>query len=279
MSEIDVSPVPDYLKLFRLDGKVFVVLGAGQGMGRQTAHALSQAGAKVFCVGRSLEATERVANEVNGIALLADATQRADMQRLFDQVAATSGRLDGIVDIIAMGRVDRLQDVSDDAWDWQYSNVLRHAVLALQIGAPLIAKSGGGSVTFVGSVAGILASNASIPYGTAKAALHHLARVAAVELGPSQVRVNVVAPGVTLTPRVVGYIKAGAMGNPDVLAAGQPLGRLTEPSDVAASILFLASDLARGVTGQVHVVDGGASVIAAPPLSATIGPSLPSGMK
>lgn len=279
MSEIDQAPVPQYLDQLRLDKKVFVVLGAGQGIGRQTAHALSQAGATVVCVGRGTKATEHVAKEIGGVSLIADATKRADMERLFGHVMERFGALHGIVDIIAMGRTDRLEDVSEEAWNWQYDNVLRHAVLALQIGAPLMAKSGGGSVIFVGSVAGILATNASIPYGTAKAALHHLTRVASVEFGPLQIRVNAVAPGVTLTPRVVGYLAAGALGDVENLVAAQPLGRMTEPRDVAASILFLASDLARGVTGQIHVVDGGASVIAAPPLSAKIGDNIPSGMK
>src|SRR4051812_22010597 len=98
MTQRDTSPVPAYG--IDLKTKVFVVLGAGQGIGRQSAHALSQAGAKVVCVGRGADMTEAVAAEVKGTAVVGDASKRADMERIFTQTLEIYGRLDGIVDII-----------------------------------------------------------------------------------------------------------------------------------------------------------------------------------
>src|SRR5687768_334380 len=98
MTQRDTSTVPTYDLGLRT--KVFVVLGAGQGIGRQTAHALSQVGAKVVCVGRGAEMTQAVSAEIDGMAVVGDASKRADMERIFAQTLETFGRLDGIVDII-----------------------------------------------------------------------------------------------------------------------------------------------------------------------------------
>src|SRR5256885_807232 len=101
--EFDETEVPDYGGLMGLDGRAFVVLGAGSGIGRQTTHALAQQGATVVCVGRREEPTRRVAAEVNGRAFVGDAQDRSAVERLFDEIEAEHGHLDGIVNIIATG--------------------------------------------------------------------------------------------------------------------------------------------------------------------------------
>src|SRR5262245_35029684 len=209
MTALNTSPVPDYRQLARLDGKGFVVIGAGQGIGRQAAHALRQAGAKVVCVGRSPEMTEAVAGEVGGFASLGDATKRADVERIFEEAAARLGGVHGVVDTLGMVRRKALLDFTDEDWEWQFDIVLRHAFLVTQIGGKAIARSGGGSITFVGSTAGLTWSTYHTAYGTAKAALHNMVRTAAVELGTLGVRINLVTPGVVRTPRVQAYIDAG----------------------------------------------------------------------
>jgi NAD(P)-dependent dehydrogenase (short-subunit alcohol dehydrogenase family) len=258
------QPAVQYADLMRLDGQTFVVLGAGQGIGRQSALALSQMGANVVCVGRRKEPTEAVAREVGGVAILADAQDRDDMERLFAEVMTRFGRLNGVVDVIAIGVQGGVLNMTDEDWYWQYDNVLRHAFLAMQLGAPHMKASGGGSFTFVSSVAGqVTWPGATIGYSSAKAALDHLTRVAAVELGPLGIRVNIVSPGLIKTPRW----RSQEAEWYERVAQSYPLRRIGEPSEIASVILFLASRLAANVTGQVVVADGGLSLQSPSPVS------------
>jgi NAD(P)-dependent dehydrogenase (short-subunit alcohol dehydrogenase family) len=131
--------------------------------------------------------------------------------------------------------------------------IFRHAFLAIQSAAPRLAARGGGSITLVGSRAGIKPAANQALYGSAKAALHHLMRVSAIEYGPAGIRVNVVAPGFVRTPRVSAALP------PEVwerIEQSNPLRRAAEPQDVADAILYLSSDLARYVTGNVLSLDG-----------------------
>ncbi|WP_337185254.1 SDR family oxidoreductase [Phenylobacterium sp.] len=255
--DFDETAVPGYGGLLRLDGQVFVVLGAGQGIGRQSAHALAQAGATVVCVGRRAEPTERVAREVGGVAIVADAQDRGDMVRLFDEVRTRFGKLNGIVDIIAIGIRGGVLDMTDDDYQWQHDNVLRHAFLALQLGAPLMRDSGGGVAVLVSSVAGQhVWPGITLAYSIFKAALDHMTRVAAVELGPLGIRVNTVSPGLIKTPRWQTQTAEWY----ERVAQRYPVRRIGEPSDIASVILFLSSELSRNMTGQVLVADGGLTI-------------------
>ena len=261
----DSTPVPDFARLSRLDDQVFVVLGAGQGIGRQAAHALAQAGAHVVCVGRRPEPTENVANEVGGTAFVGDAQDRPTMDRLFAQVDKDHGRLNGIVDIIAIGIQGGILDMNDEDWRWQHDNVLRHAYLAMQIGGPILSRSGGGSVTLVSSVHGhAVWPNPALGYAVNKAGLNHLTRVAAVELGPLGIRVNAVSPGLVTTPRWQGKPAEWY----EQVAESYPLRRIGEPSDIGSIILFLASEMSRNMTGQILVADGGLTLQSPTPVSA-----------
>lgn len=151
----DSAVVPDYLRMLRLDGRGMVVLGAGQGIGRQAAHALAQAGARIFCVDLDAARAATVAGEVGGIACRADATKRADVERVFREArSALEGKVNGLVDVVGVARLGPMSDVDDAAWDAQFDIVVRHAFLAIQIGGEAIAAAGGGSMTFVGSVSG-----------------------------------------------------------------------------------------------------------------------------
>jgi NAD(P)-dependent dehydrogenase (short-subunit alcohol dehydrogenase family) len=233
---------------------VFVVLGAGQGIGRQTALALSQAGATVGCVDRDDALAEAVAEEVGGLAIVADITDRADVERAFS-AAAQAGPVRGLVDIVGVNVSGPLAAVDDAAWHRQFSLVVDHAFLAVQVGGRVISEAGGGSMVFVGSIAGSVTTGARHPaYGAAKAALHHLVAYAGKELATSNVRVNAVSPGVVLTPRSSANWSDTQL---DGLRRVIPLGRPGDPPDIAAAILFLASDLSAYVTSQVLTVDGG----------------------
>jgi NAD(P)-dependent dehydrogenase (short-subunit alcohol dehydrogenase family) len=140
--------VPDYAAMLRLDGQTAIVLGAGQGIGRQTAHALSQVGARVGCVGRNPTRTLAVATETGGFPLIGDITQRADMERMFDEAKRTSGPIHHVVDIVGVARMKPLLDVTDDDWAAQYDVALRHVFLAVQVGGAAAAESATPSTAF-----------------------------------------------------------------------------------------------------------------------------------
>src|SRR5271166_6366780 len=202
MSVPELSTGAEYKDPSRLDGKGFVVLGAGQGIGRQTCHALSQAGARVLCVDRDRELAEAVAREIGGEAAQAEVTSRPDVEAVFVKAGDCFGdTVSGVVDIVGIADVRKLADMDDASWNRNFDLVLRHAYLAVQIGAR--AMAGGGTMVFVSSMSGALSVENQAGYGVAKAALNHLVHCAAHELGPRGIRVNAVAPGFVRTPRLL----------------------------------------------------------------------------
>lgn len=264
MSASDTSPVPQFRSLLDLKDRGFVVLGAGQGIGRQAAHALAQSGANLICVDADAGRGEVVAAEVGGTALVADVTKRAEVERIFREARSRLGQVSGVVDIVGIARLRPLRAFDDAGWDEQFDVVLRHAFLTLQIGAAALREAGGGTMTFVGSMAGLRSVRDQAAYGTAKAALHHLVRCTAAELVKDKIRVNAVAPGFIRTPRLEVILA------PDqwrLVEEAIPMGRAAQPYEIAAPLLFLASELSSHVTGQVLSVDGGLGNEAAlPPL-------------
>jgi NAD(P)-dependent dehydrogenase (short-subunit alcohol dehydrogenase family) len=252
VTAIDDSPVPDYGALLRMDGRGFVVLGAGQGIGRQTAHALASQGALVVCADIDGSLAEAVAAEVGGVPSVIDARKADDVQRTIDLAIREFGGLHGVVDIIGVARWAALVDMEESDWDWCHDMVLRHAFHLVKHAGRVFAANGGGTMVFVSSISGISSAPFHAAYGAAKAGLLSLVRSAAIELQASNVRVNAVAPGVTATPRAVASRETAA----EVLADGS-LGSMGATSDIASVILFLASDLAHYVTGQCLTVDGG----------------------
>jgi len=246
--------VPDFLELLRLDGRPMVVLGGGAGIGRQTVHALVQAGADVVCIDRESHLAKAVAQEAGCHALTADATSRDDLSQALDEAARLTGPLTGLVDIIGAAAIGPLSAVDDAGWQRQVDINLRHAFLATQLAAPSIAAAGGGSIAFVGSISGLRAVPDESLYGMLKAALHHLIATMGSELALARVRVNGVAPGWTKTPRLAGML------GPDkwrTIGAQIPRGSAAEPWEIAAPLLFLMSQMSSYVTGHVLVADGG----------------------
>lgn len=261
MAQPERSEATNYADPSRLDGRGIVVLGAGQGIGRQTCHALAQAGARVLCVDRDAELAAAVAAEVSGEAIAADVTSRADVEAVFAKATDLFGeRLAGLADIVGIADIRKLADMDDAGWNRNFDMVLRHAYLAIQIGAR--ALTNGGSMVFVSSMSGTLSVENQASYGVAKAALNHLVHCAAHELGPRNIRVNAVSPGFVRTPRLLAALDETFWTG---LNAHVPLRRVAQPSDIAKAILFLASDMSTCITGAVVPIDGGMSLVAALP--------------
>ena len=228
-------PLKDYLNLARLDGRSYVVLGAGGGgLGDATCAALAGAGAHLLCVDRTEEQAKAIAAEVGGEPFVADVTRRDDMTAVFERARSSMGdRFVGVVDIVGMAKNARIEEMDDDAIEQQFAIVLRHAVLTVQIAGPMLGRTGGGTLTFVGSLSGMTAIPNQTFYGIAKASLHHLVRYAAQEFGPQGVRVNGVAPGFISTPRLRSLLPQEMW---DKLAATNPLGRVATPDDIAYTL-------------------------------------------
>ena len=254
--------IPDYPGLSRLTNRNFVVLGAGQGIGEQAAHALSQVGARILCVDLDSGRAGAIAKAVCGHPCVADVTTREGLVKVFADARSAFGAVHGVVDIVGVARIKQLAEFTDDDWDWQFGIVLRHAFLTLQYGAAALADSGGGVMVFVGSMAGNRVVPNQAVYGSAKAALHHLVRCAANEHAGKRIRVNAIAPGFIRTPRLEEILSPEQWRT---VESRIPLQHAATPAEIAATILFLASDLSSHVTGQVLAVDGGLGNAAAVP--------------
>ena len=254
MTSADETPIPDYASLLRLDGRGVLVLGAGQGNGRQTAHALAALGASVACVDIDPVLADEIAREVGGLACVGDVRERGDVDRVTAEAVAAFGRVHAAVDIVGLAHWAAFLDVTDELWDDTFAIVLRHAQYVAQAVGRHMVENGGGAMVFIASVSGLSSAPFHAPYGAAKAGLMSLVRTAAVELGPYGVRVNAIAPGHIETPRV---LRMTAERGGEDRPPQEPLGRHGQPSDIAGAALFLCSDLARHVSGQTLTVDGG----------------------
>lgn len=249
----------DYEAKLRLDGRAVIVLGGGDGIGRQTCLALAQVGARILCVDREESLANSVAKEVAGEGYVADITNREDMLGLFAHAESRYGNaLKGIVNIVGVALISPFDQVTDETWNSQFDIVLRHAYLTMQLGGRLLTKNGGGAMTFVGSMSGLASIRNQTAYGSAKAALHHLVRGSASEFGMHQIRVNAVVPSFVRTPRLMAKLDQAMW---DKMAGLTPLGRVATPDEIASAILFLQSDLASFVSGAVFPVDGGVSAM------------------
>jgi len=235
------------------------VIGTGVGgIGFHAAHALASAGAKVFCVDVDPAAAQETARQVGGEFGCCDVTQAGEIDRILGEAERRFGRIDGVTNVVGMAVFKPFAESSDDDWDWQQEIVLRHAFRTLRAAIPRLEKAGGGSLSFVSSVAGLNGAPSNGIYGLFKAAMMSMVRSAAIELGPAGIRVNAVAPGATKTPRLM------ATQSPQMresVIRATPLRKAAEPSDIAAALLFLASPMAGHVTGQTIVVDGGCGLM------------------
>jgi NAD(P)-dependent dehydrogenase (short-subunit alcohol dehydrogenase family) len=255
----DDSQVPDYAALLRLDGRNLIVVGAGQGMGRQSCHALRQCGAALMCVDIDETLAQEIADEVDGYAFSGDMTREADVARLVEHATTRfGGPIHGFVDIIGLAQWADVLDMDESIWNAQFDICLRHAyLLSKHVGRHF--RDGGtpGTMVFIASVHGLTASARHAAYGAAKAGLISLTRSLSHELGRYGVRVNAIAPGTVLTPRIAAALDDKRRAEAARLS---PMNRLGIPADIASAALFLTSDLSSYVTGHTLVVDGGVVV-------------------
>jgi NAD(P)-dependent dehydrogenase (short-subunit alcohol dehydrogenase family) len=246
--------------LLGLRDRVAIVVGAGRGIGRSSALLLARAGCHVALVDIDEAQANALAEEVRvvgreAIALHADVTVLAEAANAVAQTVAALGRVDVLANIVGRSTWVPLLEMESSAWaDDLRDNLVQHFNMARPAAARMIEQGDGGSIVSIASVSGLFAAPRHAAYGAAKAGLVALVKSMAHEWAEHRIRVNAVAPGGVLTERFQALIDAGT-ANPDA----ETMARLAEPDDIGGAVLMLSSVLARKVTGQTLVVDGGSS--------------------
>jgi len=253
------------MELFNLTGKVAIITGSTRGIGRAIAEAYAAAGARVVISSRRQAACEEVAAAINAchgeeraIAIAASISDKAALEAM---VTETRKRLGGIDLLVCNAATNPYYGPMAGISDEQFRKIFDNNVLAnhwlISMIAPEMIARRDGAIILISSIGGLVGSDVIGAYNISKAADFQLVRNLAVELGPHNVRINAIAPGVMRTD----FARA-LWEDPKAEAALQkatPLGRIGEPEEIAGAALFLAAKAATYMTGQTIVVDGGAT--------------------
>ncbi len=253
----------------RLRGKTALITGAGSGIGRATAELFAAEGARVAATDLETARVEAVAERIRDeggdcFARVLDVRLEADWTAAIADVVERWGGLDVLVANAGISFAKPIADMSLEEWRRVQSVNLDGAFLATKYGVQAMRQRGGGSIVIVSSASGIKASAGASAYCASKAAVRQLARAVALECAGDGIRVNTVVPAGVVTPMWEDMPffqqlarERGEAGAWQALAAGTPLGRFADPNEIAAGILFLASDESSYVTGTDLVMDGG----------------------
>jgi NAD(P)-dependent dehydrogenase (short-subunit alcohol dehydrogenase family) len=246
-----------------LEGKVVIVTGGASGIGEATVRLFVKEGARVVVADMQRERGEALAGELGTAATFIDCEVRQENQvkAAVDTAVGRWGRLDCIFNNAGFGgALGPIEDIPEDEFDLTFDVLVKGVFLGMKHAVPALRKQGGGSIINTGSIAGVTAGRGPIVYSSAKAAVIHMTKATAMQLGEDSIRVNCICPGAIATP-----LSANTVGRPDSLieerlsgyAGLQPIPRAGLPDDIAQMALFLASDRSTFVTGQAIVVDGG----------------------
>lgn len=250
----------------RLAGKVAVVTGAAQGIGRGIAEVFSEEGAAVAIVDSNAETGMATLEELlvdGGRALFAAADVSDEMQvaDAVELIVGELGRIDVLVNCAALFTLKGI-DASPEEWQRMMAvNIMGPALMAKHV-VPHIQVAGGGSIVNISSVSGFVAQKGFLTYSATKAAVAAMTRCMALDLVDCNIRVNAVCPGATWTPQVQRTVAEMSMTREEAcrepnLGAEQMMKRIAEPREIAHAVLFLASDDASFITGANVMVDGG----------------------
>lgn len=251
-----MNPAPS--QLLDLSGQAAIVTGAGAGIGRAIAETFARAGAAVMVSDRTTETAAKVADGITAsggkaISCACDVTNEAAREAMVNQTLQAFGKVTLLVNN-AGGGGPKPFDMPMSDFEWAYQLNVFSIFRLCQLCAPHMAAAGGGAVLNISSMAGENKNQRMTSYGSSKAAVNHLTRNMAFDLGPKNIRVNAIAPGAIKTDALATVL------TPEIEKAmlkHTPLGRLGEPSDIANAALFLCSPASVWVSGQVLTVSGG----------------------
>lgn len=247
----------------RLLGKVLLVTGAGQGIGRATALRLAAAGADVIAADVNQTTARQVAAEVShlgrrGVPVVVDVASVERLRTLRDVADREFGRVDILVNSAGLIRPHGFGQVTEEDWDTTFAVNARGLFFTMQVVAPLIPD--GGVIVNIGSVAGRGTLSSSPPYGASKAAVINVTQTTARALALRGIRVNAVCPGVVDTALIRRLAVEQGFDSGEAIRrweSGNPMGRVAQADEIAAAVEYLASPEAALITGQTLNVDGG----------------------
>ena len=248
----------------KLNGKTALVTGAGRGIGRAIALALATEGAQVAVLDVVKDSAEAVRREIQGLgkkalALAADVTRRAEVERAVADAIAQWGQLDILVNNAGWDKLDPFLESEEETWDRIIAINFKAMLYVCKAALPHMAERGGGRVINIASDAGRVGSMGEAVYAGTKGAIIAFSKTLAREMARHRITVNVVCPGLTETPLLQG-IRSQSEKSAKVIEAvtrAIPLGRVGQPDDVAGAVVYLASPAADYVTGQTLSVSGG----------------------
>lgn len=248
----------------RLEGKTAIITGGGEGIGRATALVFCREGAKVGILGRTGSKLDKVASEAEGAGeifpIKCDVSKDADVKKAVDSFISRYGKIDILFNNAGIMEPGNVVTTSEEVWDRTMDINVKGVYLMSKYVVPHMEKNGGGSIINNSSVLGIVGMENCVAYNATKGALRQITRSMALDHAKQNIRVNSVCPGFIKTKMDVEFL-----GNPpdaeeqlDKIAADMvPLVRRAESEEVAYSVLYLASDESRYVTGSDLVIDGG----------------------
>lgn len=249
---LPASQVP-HAGLFRFDGKNFVVLGAGGGVGEHITRTITTLGGKVLCVDREASAVQDLAEELEMPYIAADVTSELGMAGIAESARREFGQINGYVDVIGQMFRKEITQYSLEDWEKDFTVNLGHAFLAAKHLVPLMDT---GAIVHISSSIAARGGLMAPGYGPAKMALEVWVKQLAAVHGPHGIRVNAVAPGLFLSPRV--EARGHNPAELKELTSRPALGRLGQPYEIAATVAFLLSPAAGYITGTTIPVEGGA---------------------
>lgn len=237
-----------------MNQRAYMLLGAAGGVGAATARVLADRGARLVLAGRTAGSLERLARETGGIAVQLDATDTSQVAEAVQRTVSDFGQIDGVANCVGSLLLKPAHITTDEEWDETIAINLRSAFAAVRAATKAM-RSTGGSIVLVSSAAAQVGLANHEAIAAAKAGIEGLMRAAAASYASDRIRVNAVAPGLVRTP-LTQRLTASERAE-EASIAMHALGRLGNPTEIAAAIAFLLDPANDWITGQVLAVDGG----------------------